>query len=47
MKKLLEKGKKFGRLTVQQWEKGGWICQCDCGNFTEVYEYNLKSNKVL
>lgn len=21
-------------------------CKCDCGNFTEVYEYNLKSNKV-
>lgn len=43
-------GKKFGRLTVlhrkekeNQKERAKWVCQCDCGNTTEVQTYFLTS----
>lgn len=42
-------GQRFGRLTVlrqaRQASSSGnarWLCQCDCGNFTEVDSYNLR-----
>lgn len=49
-------GKKFGRLTVlRQIEdyispKGRyiakWLCECECGNVTEVAGYQLTSNRI-
>ena len=40
-------GQKIGRLTVIK-EIGTvnkqikWLCKCDCGNYTEVFGYNLR-----
>ena len=49
MKKLDLTGQKFGMLTVikidekNKSQKTKWICKCDCGNYTSVATYNLKS----
>lgn len=40
-------GKKYGRLTVLSESKtkyGTFVCQCDCGNTTEVFSSNLSRN---
>lgn len=38
------KNKKFGMLTAREYlGKGKWKCECECGNFTEVFTENLKS----
>ena len=42
-------GDKFNKLTVISYivDRPHYVlCQCECGNYTEVYEYNLKSNQV-
>ena len=37
-------GQRFGRLTVLSWSTGSkWICNCDCGNLTHVFTYQLTS----
>lgn len=37
-------GKKFGKLTVLEYLGARkWLCQCDCGKKTSVFNYNLKS----
>ena len=50
---LLEKiedltGKRFGKLTVLQESerKNYWICQCDCGNTTEVVSGSLRGGRT-
>lgn len=45
-------GQRFGRLVVKERgeTKNGkthWICDCDCGNETVVYYYQLKTGKTL
>lgn len=40
------KGQKFGKLTVlyrtnNRKNRTCWVCQCDCGNISLVYTYNL------
>lgn len=49
MKKIYDlTGKKFGKLTVikiskdSQQSQTKWLCQCDCGNFVDVFASNLK-----
>lgn len=40
---------KFNLLTTikpVENKKHYWLCKCDCGNFTEVLEYNLKKGEV-
>lgn len=42
-------GQRFGRLLVLERachadENRYWICRCDCGNYTIVYDGNLKRN---
>lgn len=27
------RGRRFGRLTVESADEGGWLCRCDCGGF--------------
>lgn len=44
-------GQKFGRLTVLSQVKSNssgrrWLCQCECGNKTEVLTSNLTSGQV-
>lgn len=41
-------GKHFGRLTVIEHSNKDkyWICQCECGNIKEIYEYNLLKGKT-
>lgn len=42
-------GDKFNLLTVVSAVEGKphyFKCKCDCGNYTEVYEYNLKKGEV-
>lgn len=48
-------GKRFGKLTVIKISrhknmKDGkrilWLCECDCGNFSEVLTYSLKSGNT-
>lgn len=41
-------GQKFGRLTAlkKNYNTNKWICQCDCGNFTEVEISNLTSGNT-
>lgn len=38
-------GKKIGRLTIikriSEASPIKWLCRCDCGNYTEVFGYNL------
>lgn len=37
-------GQTFGRLTALEYkENGKWLCQCQCGNTTEVFTENLTS----
>lgn len=46
-------GQKFNRLTVIKRDgkhKSGnikWLCRCDCGNYTHVTTYNLKSGNAI
>lgn len=44
MRKFIEEGTKFNRLTViNPSEKSGYsVCRCDCGNITEVSNAELK-----
>lgn len=38
-------GKQFGRLiAIQKLENGKWLCECGCGNKTEVSTSNLVTN---
>lgn len=38
---------RFGKLVVKNWLGAGkWLCECDCGNNTEVTSYNLTSGHV-
>lgn len=41
-------GQKFGRLTVlkKNYKTNKWICQCECGNITEVEISNLTSGNT-
>lgn len=40
--------KRFGKLTVLEYLGARkWLCQCDCGNKTPVYNYNLKSGATI
>lgn len=56
-KKLIrEEGKRYGKLVVIKragtkefpsgQKKPVWLCQCDCGNFTETYAQSLRSGQV-
>lgn len=44
-------GKRFGRLVARKRIKANgkikWICDCDCGNNKEVFQYNLTSGHTL
>jgi len=48
-----ETGNRYGKLLVIKRVnnttngKAKWLCQCDCGNQTEVYGTDLRSGKVL
>lgn len=48
-----ETGNKYGRLTVlrQSENKAGrkirWVCQCECGNITEVEGYHLRKGDTV
>lgn len=48
MAKLIDlTGKRFGRLTVLEYCKGGkWRCKCDCGNYTDVLSCNLRNGST-
>ena len=52
MKRTELKGQIFGRLKVKEWqsgsrqEKGGWICQCECGNTTIVPSNSLTDGRT-
>lgn len=44
-------GKTFGRLTVirkleTESRETEWLCKCECGNFTKVTTYYLKSGRI-
>ena len=44
-------GQKFGNLTAIEYigyehRKPKWKCLCDCGNYTEVYSYNLINGRT-
>jgi len=48
-------GQVYGRLTVRGWArrkrlggktKGGWVCQCSCGNITFVSSRKLRKGRV-
>jgi len=42
-------GQKFGRLLAIEpldGSKNEWVCACDCGNTTSVFDYNLKSGNT-
>lgn len=43
-------GNKYNLLTVKEKIRKNnltyWVCQCDCGNITEVLDGNLKTSKV-
>lgn len=51
MKIKKEKGKRYGYLTVISLGRKGnngcyyWVCQCDCGNYSQVRGDNLRSGK--
>lgn len=35
--------RQFGKLTVKKYtDNGKWLCECECGKFTEVFAANLK-----
>lgn len=46
-------GKRFGRLTVIRFDRHNgtkmnkkWVCACDCGKQTSVYQSNLLSGNT-
>ena len=47
MRNYLIEGKKFGNLTLIKelpmvpGRNHKWLCRCDCGNFCDVYDFNL------
>lgn len=42
------KGKKFGRLTAEQYLGGNiWLCRCDCGEYKKVLAVNLKRSNTI
>lgn len=45
-KKPLESDR-YGRLSVLKSVKGGWLCQCDCGNETIVAGSHLREGRVV
>jgi len=49
MGKTIKSGTKFNRLTViEPSKKSGYsICKCDCGNTTEVANWDIKNNKTM
>jgi len=42
----IEIGTKFGRLTVLEEHPRTWLCQCDCGNFTNVRYSALRNGNT-
>lgn len=43
--KDIEPGTKYGKLIVIDKRKSGYsVCQCDCGEITEIANYNLRTN---
>lgn len=52
MKKNIEIGQKFGRLTVISFAgnksyRNYWNCRCDCGNIKAIREDHLLNNKII
>jgi hypothetical protein len=50
-KRILEKGQRFGRLTVTEISKSNrnkvfWLCLCDCGNQKFIQSQQLTSGKT-
>lgn len=41
----IEPGDRFGRWTVIQYEKGKFLCKCDCGTLKHVRRCDLQSGK--
>ena len=49
MSKLIDiTGQKFNNLTALEYnpQTRKWLCQCDCGNKTEVLSWNLRKGKT-
>src|ERR1035437_4374679 len=47
---MMAPGDRFGRLVLQSKVSGNrntrWLCLCDCGKQTQVYQHNLKSGRI-
>ncbi len=41
-----DKGNKFERLTLVEYENGKWLCLCSCGNYTLVLTTSLSSRNT-
>jgi hypothetical protein len=39
------RGFKLGKLTILEYEKGRWICECECGNDAIVRTGDIKNNR--
>ena len=44
--KNMSTGQKFGRLTLIEKLKHGWLCICDCGKETKVLGYRLRNGST-
>src|SRR5271157_1933502 len=40
-------GRKFGRWTVVEFDRGKWLCRCQCGVLRGVKAYSLRSGESV